>query len=147
MQTRNQIEDGYTRAAYIEPVRGLHQGLAFEYRPMLPEEFEDMFAALDKTKRGRETVAAVADRIAVKITRWSEVDRKSAQPIKVSASAYSRFGVELFRRVRGIVQGTEACDLPPGIDDEGLAEFVKAKIAEAHGEPPGGAQLATDQKN
>ena len=44
------IEDGYTRAGYIEKLNGLHEEQRFRYRPMLPLVRQQFLLELDRAR-------------------------------------------------------------------------------------------------
>lgn len=140
MQTRNVIDDKYTRGGYVEPIPHCHEGLAFLYRPMLPEQVEDLLAALDRATPGRASIAVVGDVLSRQLVSWSETQELSAKNIM-------RLPYGLFARVRGIVEGRQASDLPPDYGRGDLAEFIKAILDQSNGKAPGQEQLAADQKN
>ena len=149
MQTSNTIEDGYTRGGYIEPIPRLHQGMYFEYRPMLPEEVADFHVAIDRAAAtgGRGTNGVICQRLADHIKAWSEVQPKSGEKLPIKAETIKRLPPALLMDLRGIVQGSRATNLPPNATDDMLREFVLGKLAEGNGKQPGIEQLRADQGN
>ena len=73
MKTGNikRYRDGQSRKACVEAVKGIHEGLAFTYRPMLGEEVEHVqnLVAKQEPKTGYRLVC---QELAERIVEWSE---------------------------------------------------------------------------
>lgn len=151
MKTCNVIEDGYTRRAHIKAEPGIHQGLTFEYRPMLAEKVEDLDAAVQRAKP-EEKIRIIAMALAGgnglpgQLVSWSEVDAKGAER-PVSYDAVRRFPYLLLADVKRIVIGVWAGDPLPDATDEEESEFARAVRLQAEGKAPGLEQQAADRKN
>lgn len=146
MRTKNTIDDKYTRPGYVEPIPGLYDGLAFEYRPMLPEQTEDFLLSLDRPNSGRGRVGIVTIMLANQLTAWSEVDA-AGNFMAITQTNLALLPYPLLMRLRGIVEGRQASDKPESIDWPTLKEWVTSQLAVAAGEEPGAKQLKADQKN
>lgn len=73
--TNNLIRDGQTRKHRIAAVPGLHEGLDFEYRPLMPSRFksvEMLLAEYEQSGKADESVAVIAGVLGEKVTGWSE---------------------------------------------------------------------------
>lgn len=136
--TRNIINDGFTLPGRIEPVERLHEGLDFEYRPMLQEQFEVLEDQITKRQPGaavRLMCAAVAQALA----SWSEVD-ESGKPVPISEEAVRRLQPMLLIRLYRIVSGRDASDAPNKATPEERDEYLdslesgnRARLAESEG--------------
>lgn len=115
MKTTNAIRDGQTIAGYIVPVEGLHQGLRFDFRPMLAEEFEqtEFEVAHVGTTDPAAAIQMIADRVAEKLESWSEVDDKGGALAPVYENV-RRLCHPLLTRLYRIVSKQDPTDKPPG---------------------------------
>jgi hypothetical protein len=148
-KTRNRIpKDGYTRRGYIPPVKGLHEGMTFDYRLMLPEQVELLGDAM-KGKSGKESTLLVAAAIAEQIANWSEVEGVDGaeKAVPVSTNAIRSLPRPLLLDLRDIVQGVMASAEPPDASDQETNEYIAALKASAEDRAPGQSQLTTDIKN
>lgn len=142
LRTFNTLRSKLDRRGFVAPVSGLHQGLEFKYRLMTPGEVEDH---LDKSGRlkGDAYALATAAKIAERLADWSECgeDEKVAP---INAETVRELPHPLLFATMGIIQGTRASDLPPGVADQDLTDWTVGK--NAIGEP-GAAMIASDRKN
>lgn len=163
--SKNLIRDGYSRPGYIAQVNQdfngrqtelLHGELVFEYRPMLPEEVEELTAAVDAAKP-KESIHLIAAEIARRLTKWSEtetvkedgkVDGKEVEKaVDINFDTVRHLPYPLIYRLRNIITGTSASDLRPKATKEEQSDYVKGLQATMQGKPPGQQLLADDQKN
>jgi hypothetical protein len=148
--SKNIITDGYTRHGYIAVADGLHSGLRFQYRPMLPEEAAvfvgETFERMAPKKRYALAAAAIAD----KVKEWDEQD-EAGKPLPVTQENVRRLPWHLFNRLLNVVCGFgsndaenvgEAADA--GEQDEYLGRLLKAVET---GEPIGVVCERADRKN
>lgn len=144
---RNIIIDGYTKRAHVKPLEGIHQGLTFEYRPMLPEEVEDL-DALDGKHRDnpKEHQLAIAKMIAAKMSKWDE-EGANGETVTITGEAMRRMPPALAVQIRQIVMGFRASDPNPNGTPAENAAIAKAREQEAQGLPPGQMELAQARKN
>lgn len=139
--------DGYTRAGYIEAVPRLHDELVFEYRPMIPEEVEQLNAAIDRTNP-IQCIHRIAAAVLKRLVSWSEVDEKGA-PVPLSFEAVRCLPYPMLSNLRRIIEGTMPSDLRPGAPPESdeASDYAKSLDAVVSGKAPGLDQLVSDQKN
>jgi hypothetical protein len=152
VQTRNVITDGYTRRAYVRPEPGIHDGMLFTYRPMLPEHVEELeatclkAAALDKI---RMMAAALAGGGNLKpyVLKWSEVDEEG-KPRPVTFDHMRRLNYLLLADIKRVVTGFYAGDPIPGATKTEQDRYAEALALAAKGdEAPGLTQLREQQGN
>lgn len=141
------IRDGYTRAGYIEAVPRLHEELVFEYRPMIPEEVEQLNDALSRAQPTQVT-HRVAAAVFTHLKSWSEVD-ESGKPVPLSFEAIRLLPYPMLSQLRRIIEGTMPSDLRPGAvpESEEANEYVASLNAVIGGKMPGIEQVVADQKN
>lgn len=163
--SKNLINDGYSRPGYIAAVDRDHSGrqteflhgeLAFEYRPMLPEEVEELTAAVDAAKP-KESIRLIAAEIARRLTSWSETEtvkedgkesgKDVEKPVQITFEAVRHLPYPLIYRLRNIITGTSASDLRPKATKEEQSDYVKGLQLAMTGKAPGQAMLEADQKN
>lgn len=144
-KSKNVIEDGYTKRAYIAAKEGLHEGIEFEFRPMLPEANEDLETILKKFE-GSKAVRSIAKAIVDHVTEWSEVD-KDGKPRKVTFEDVCRLPKEILRDMRHIIQGTWPGDPIPDPSKEEQSDYTKSLLDAAEGKAPGIEQSEADRKN
>jgi hypothetical protein len=148
--SRNIISDGYTRSGYIMPADGLHSGLRFKYRPMLPEEAAvfvgDQFERMPPKKRYALAAAAIAGQV----KEWDEQD-EAAKPLPVTQENVRRLPWHLFNRLLNVVAGFGANDVEAvgkAADEEEQDEYMARLLkAAGTGETPGQASERADRKN
>lgn len=122
--TSNVIRDKATKKGYIEPVPGIHEGLDFEYRPMIPEQVEAMHDRISQTKIPGESMRIIAAQMSQSLTAWSEVDENgNARPIELAT--VSRLPRPLLLDVKGIVSGMQASDLRPDATNAEAKRFLE----------------------
>ena len=147
-KTRNIIRDGYTRRGRIDAIERLHDSLDFEFRPMLPEQVEDLDAAVDKCKP-KEAAPLVAAAMAEQLTSWSEVegegDNEKMAPITVDN--LRRLPYPLLSRLRKVVAGLAPTDALSDASDDEQSDYIIQLRAKAAGKPAGLELLSSDQKN
>jgi len=162
--SKNLINEGYTRPGYIAAVdhdhagrqtEPLHGELDFKYRPMLPEEVEELTAAVDAAKP-KDQIHLIAAEIARRLVWWSETvtvkGAKEADPdiekaAEITFETVRRLPYPLIYRLRNIVTGTSASDLRPKATKEEQSDYVKGLQLTMAGKAPGQALLEADQKN
>lgn len=162
--SQNIINEGYTRKGYIAQVdrdqRGiqtevLHGELEFEYRPMLPEEVEELTAAVDAASPTK-SIHLVAAAIVGKLVSWGEVTAVKQDgkvifdkfvPVPINFEAVRRLPYPMIYRLRNIITGTSASDLRPQASKEEQSDYEKGLKAIMDGKAPGQALLEADQKN
>lgn len=142
---QNVINDGYTRRASVAPAQGIHQGITFEYRPLLVEQSEELDREYAKLPAAKAVLLRAAA-LSRQIVSWNETDQ-SGKPVPHTAEVLRRLPPILFWTINGIIIGTAAGDpLPDATPDED-SEFLKAAKAEAEGKAPGTEALRADQGN
>ncbi|HTU24452.1 MAG TPA: hypothetical protein VMF30_03575 [Pirellulales bacterium] len=139
-------QDGYTERGWIAAVAGRHDGLRFDYRPVLAEERHELAAAA-AGMTAHEFDARLARFVAQRIVGWDRVDALG-QPAHVSAAAVQALPGEMFVRLGRIVLGTAASDIDPAWP-AGARERLLAHAAEAaaRGRPIGEVREENDEKN
>ena len=146
MQTRNLIRDGQTRKGVIAAVDNLNQGLAFEYRPMLPLEYQTLSDAIDRQaekKRSDEITRYVAAALVKHLVSWSEVDEKG-NPVPINLPNMLLMPYPIIKAVYDIIAGFKPSD---AITDGGSDEEEDQRIQRLLEGVDGFAQLEADTKN
>lgn len=146
MQTRNLIRDGQTRKAVIAAVDNLNQGLAFEYRPMLPLDFQILSDAIDKQsakRRSDEITRLVAAAIVKHLVNWSEVDDKD-NPMPISLQTVLMMPYPLIKAIYDIITGYKPSDALQDESDEDEEDERVHRLLEG---VDGFKQLEADTKN
>jgi len=82
-RTSSIIRDGYDYHGDIPANPGKHGGLEFRYRPILPEEADEVYAK--KTESVADFHTAMRETIASHVTAWSEWHDDKAVPITPDA--------------------------------------------------------------
>ena len=119
---QNFISDGYTEPGYIAAVDGMHGELRFTYRPMLPEEVDQIQAVLDQENvaRSHEAIRGVLVR---QVKTWSDA-------LPVTADSLRTIRPALWNRLYLIVSGRQPSDPDPTATPEQRSEWV-ANVLEA----------------
>lgn len=147
MQTRNLIRDGQTRKAVIAAVDNLNQGLAFQYRPMLPLDYQILSDAVDKQaakRRSDEITRLVAAAIVKHLAEWSEVDEKD-EPVPINLQTVLMLPYPLIKAIYDIITGYKPSDaLTDESDDEEEENERLQRLLEG---VDGFKQLEADTKN
>lgn len=145
--TSNVINDGYTRDGYIAPIEGIHEGLEFTYRPMLPGQVEDLDVAIGR-KNGDAGVTVMAAGIARQLVSWSEVSRDKKEPVVISHESVRRLPHPLLTSLHRIVTGIRASDPRPQAiqTDQSTSDYAKELDEVIAGKAPGDA-VDADRKN
>ncbi len=147
MKTTTNGVDGYVRSGHVKPMDGVHEGLTFKYRMMLPEQVELLADAVDK-KDGKQAVILISAAIANQLTEWSEVDRATPpKPVPVTAAAVKNLPRPLLYALRDIVQGSRASDDIPDASPEETDEWLRGVFHEAEGKSGGQSVQREDLKN
>ena len=146
MKTANYIDDGYTRKAYLKPEPGIHEGMLFEYRPMLPEPAEDLEIASTKVQ-GAQFIRMMAVALSKQLVSWSETDSKTGLVRPIEIESLVRIPRELLSLMRQVVQGRWAGDPVPDATTSENSEYYNALLAHSLGKNPGQEQLESDRKN
>lgn len=129
---RNIIRDGVAVPGYIqaEPT-GIYGSCAFKYRPMLPEETEELEYYRDNLRdKPKELVVKMAAAMAERIIAWSEV-YENGEPVPVSKDAVRHLKYRLFLRMYRIISQQEASDKNPD-DLPGIDEPVSLRELEGN---------------
>lgn len=135
------IDDGYTRRAYIAARPGVHGALEIVYRPMLAEERDTLYAAVER-KQPREQVRMIAIAIAERVESWSAAD------VAVSADNVRRLQPALFNRVYNLINGSLGSDAyPDGSMPDEDEDNRDALAGAADGQTTGLAREARLEKN
>lgn len=139
------FDDQYTRDGYIAAIDRLHEELAFRFRPMLPEQVEDLEQSLEKAAAVK-AAHLVAAALARQLMEWSEVDRAGA-PAAIEFGTLRRLPYALLVKLRRVVTGQGASDLRPQATVAETAAYAQDLAVEINGQPPGIIRLENDQKN
>lgn len=144
-RTRSSIRDGYTRRAFIYS-DGNHDGLEFQYRPMLPDAVDELIAKTKKEvlSRPKDRIQIIAATIAPHITEWSEAGVDDAM-LPITPDAVARLPWPLLSRVEAIVTGFSYSDLAPDATPDELERFERAKAGSRKW--PGVEEATEDKKN
>lgn len=146
MQTRNLIRDGQTRKAVIAAVDNLNQGLAFQYRPMLPLDYQILSDAVDKQaakRRSDEITRLVAAAIVKHLAEWSEVDEKD-EPVPINLQTVLMLPYPLIKAIYDIITGYKPSD---ALTDESDEEEENERLQRLLEGVDGFKQLEADTKN
>jgi len=111
---QNIIRDGAALPGYVEEdTKGLYGSCAFKYRPMLPEETEELEYYRDSLReKPKELVVKMAQAMAERIVAWSEV-YENGEPVPVSKDSLRHLKYRLFLRMYRIISQQEASDKNP----------------------------------
>jgi len=111
---QNVIRDGASLPGYVQAdPTGLYGSCAFKYRPMLPEETEELEYYRDSLReKPKELVVKMAAAIAERIMAWSEV-YDDGSPVPVSKDTVRHLKYRLFLRMYRIISQQEASDKNP----------------------------------
>lgn len=127
------IRDGYTQPGYIKPVEGLHGGLRFSYRPMLPEAVEVLETYRDKygMDQPEKMRAKMAKEVHRQLEGWDVMFDGSPAPL--TEENVRRVRMSLQSKLYGVVAGLAGTDIDPEwIDDlddiESLTESPVEKL-------------------
>ena len=145
-ETVNLIEDGYTKRGHIKAEPGIHEGIHFEFRPMLAEQAEDLELIIKKSQ-GASAVRATSKVLCDHLVSWSEVDAKDRKPKPINEANVLKLPRELMVHMRHIIQGVWPGDPPDSPTPEENSEYYKSLLAHAEGKAPGLDQLESDRKN
>ena len=137
---QNLITDGYTEAGYIAAKEGLHGALRFQFRPMLPEQVDEIGAILDQENVARSH-AAIRGVLVRQLVSWSE-------KADISAEALGQLRYALWNRIYLIVSGRQASDPDPEAPLEQQDEWLEDVIeAGKTGRTPGQARAERNAGN
>ena len=108
------IEDGYTYDGLINPEPGLHDGLTFKYRPILPPDRAVIISEIDSTlasgaARRAETLAGAA--CIRQLVSW-DLTRLDGSQVEISVDNVLRVQPGAFGRLFKICMGGAPSDLP-----------------------------------
>lgn len=117
---QNVIRDGASLPGFVAADSGgLYGSCAFKYRPMLPEETEELEYYRDSLReKPKELVVKMAAAMADRILAWSEV-YQDGTPVPVSKDTVRHLKYRLFLRLYRIISQQEASDKNP---DESLED-------------------------
>lgn len=139
------IDDGYTQEAFIDAVPGVHGTLKFTYRPMLPEEVEELAYRVNKfASEPRKSTACICKAIEDHLESWDAKDSNGAD-VEPTLNNIRRLRYPLLGAVRYIIEGLRAGDVPRDgdSDEEESDEYIDNLMAEVDGENP----VAEAEKN
>lgn len=120
------VADGYTQPGFIEGVEGLHRGVLFEFRPMLPEEVDEIEFKCSQLTPAAARVAS-AERLAMQVVSW-DIANKEGQKILINGASVRRLRPALFVKMWGVVRGILATDIHPSWLKGGSAEKATEQI-------------------
>lgn len=144
--SRNVIQDGYTRSGYVAAVEGLHESLAFKFRPMLPETVDAVGESL-KSKSARDGNRVLAAAIVNQLVEWSEVDA-DGKSLAITIDTVRRLPWKLFNRLYSVVSGMGPSDPLPEAKPVEDQDFAAALIEAAEtGKPFGLIDAERSEKN
>jgi len=128
---RNVIRDGVAVPGYIQAdPTGLYGSCAFKYRPMLPEETEELEYYRDNLRdKPKELIVKMAAAIADRIVAWSEA-YEDGSPVPVGKDTIRRLPHRLFIRLYRIISQQEASDKNP---DDQLGSDEPVSLRELEG--------------
>lgn len=144
--TRNTIRDGQTRKAAIAPTEGLNEGLTFEYRPLLPIEFqkiEDAVAKQNRNDKSHEAVRIIADVLAQKVVAWSE-ETADGKPVPISSKAWLAMPFPLIKATYDIISGYRPSD---ALENDGDEADETVRVEQLLEGMSGRDAVEADQKN
>lgn len=150
--TGNHFDDGYTVTRYLSARPGIHDALLVTFRPMLPEQIEEVDDGV-KRSPGRRRISLQAIAIARQLRSWSSCypdhDGKPdpARPVPITSDTIAALNYLLLADLKGLVWGTMAGDPIPGASPEAESEYMRSLEAELAGKQPGSTTLEADQKN
>lgn len=143
---RNVIDDGYTKPGFIAPEDRLHQGLSFEYRPMLPEEADAVDEVIVK-QPAQESHKVIRAALRNHLVSWDEKD-KSGKALSIELDHVRRLPPRLFNKLYRIVSGQIASDDLPDASPDQERDYVQALLESAGTDKsPGQVADEADQKN
>ncbi len=122
--TRNVIRDKATKKGYLAPVEGIHEGLEFEFRPMIPEQVEALHDRIAQTKIPGESMRLIAAAMVLQLVTWSEVDDNGG-PRPIDLGTVSRLPRPLLLDMKGIITGVAASDLKPDATTGEVKRFME----------------------
>jgi hypothetical protein len=137
---QNFISDGYTELGYIAAVDGMHGKLRFTFRPLLPEEVDEVQAVLsqDNVARSHEIIRGVLVR---QVKSWSD-------DLPVSADSLRTIRPSLWNRLYLIVSGQQPSDPDPEATAEERSGWVQDVLESGRtGQAVGQARAERDAKN
>lgn len=129
---KNSINDGYTEAGIISPLRGIHTGLRIKWRPMTNEQKAD-FAEAAVQLKGRKWIQLQAAIIVRHLVEWNEKDGDEIAPI--NAARVVQLKPRLFDHVFDIISGSKPADEPEGSPEDLSAEAMDLLKAVETGNP------------
>jgi hypothetical protein len=136
MKTKNLIRDGQTRRGFVAPaVDGLHEGLDFEFRPMLAEQVEQTEDEYERADTPRDGILLLAGRIADHLVSWSEVD-DSGERLAPRFEFVRLLPHPLMRRVYRVLTRQDASDEPPKSTPDETRERLEELRRRAAGVSP-----------
>ena len=139
--------DGYTRKGYIKGVDNHYGSVAFEYRPMLPEERDDILHAVRTSPPGRWGLA-MRQALASKVTSWDVTNPMTGKAVPVELDAVKRLPPDVFDRLFNIVSGSTASDPAPDATEEEATSYVDDLLkAASSGRREGDIRTEADAKN
>lgn len=128
------IRDGFTQSGYISEVEGLHPAVRFKFRPLIPEEVEDLEAMRDAVtpRTAKDVRAKIGEALAKQLVAWDvKFDDK---PAPINSLNVRSLRTSAQTKIYNIVAGFMPTEADPtvGTDlDEELASLEELRSAEA----------------
>jgi len=122
--TSSRIKKGIVRRGFIKPVERLHEGLAFDFRPMLPEEVFalDVECINRRQKDPKEYYRFLARALATRLHKWSE--QEDDKPLAITGENVASLPISILDRLRAIVCLNEPTDEPPSASDQDKSDLA-----------------------
>lgn len=131
------IRDGFTQRGYVKAVEGLHGELKFNFRPMLPEEVEELEALRDTANQNNASKirSKIGEELAKRLTSWSV--QFEDKPAEISPLNVRSLRTSLQTKVYNIVAGFAPTDIDPswkdGLDDVKSLEELRESAGDQLG--------------
>lgn len=141
------IPDGYTRPGRIAAVNELHGELNFTFRPMVPNERDDIYAVIrrfaDDPRKYNEVISkAIAD----KVQEWDARDT-NGKTYPITPRNAANLQPELFDKLYNVLMGTRASDPVEDQTEEEHGGYVASLMGTRTNKPPGDVQTEADAGN
>lgn len=114
----NIIRDGVNLPGFIEAhPDGLYGECRFSYRPMLPEETEELeYYREAEQNKPKEMTIRLATAMAERIKSWGE-QYDDGSPVPISKDTVRRMPIRLFTRMYRIIAQFDVSDKDPSLGD------------------------------
>lgn len=113
--TANLIRDGQTRQGCIAPVERCHEGLVFDYRPLMPEKFqvtEHLLAKYNRDDKPDQGLRLTCKVLSEHVETWSE---DGSPP---TLQNWLRMPYRLVQDAYAVISGYRASDPLPNAQEE-----------------------------